>query len=719
MVNPQDPTQSVLAQTKAAGSDPNAPPPEPPPPEIPGFRLITKLGQGGQGSVWLAEQLDSFAKRCALKVFPRENSASYIRELEAWKRVEEIRRATGTPHLVEGYAADVTPQGIAFVAMAFFDRGSLADRIVADGPLPSALAVRYARHVLAALDLLHQHGFWHRDVKPQNILLGNDGIARLADYGLSKKLGATVTASCTPAFAAPEQLAGEAEADGVKIDIYGVAATLFALLTGKPPVPGRPDVFLLERKKVPRPVHAPLLRALNPDPEARFPRAAEFAHALAIAEPTSSTAGYSADVGVATPAGERSVHEALSAETRAADPDRPLAATPPGAFKAPLSSEVSSGRTKAGSGARLHPTRGRAARNARIALGGAASVFVLALVADAIFARNRPPSSLFGLQEAILTTETTTGPSSGTNTERPRTPVAVVEQRDPVALARIRGMGGGAGAVALTGSSVVWLAQPGKVLALPLDAARAVPWSRDRVLLLRASGDLELVGALGAFPIPTSARRAVLIAGHAPSGWVACVSQRGRVHVFKLDENDCVVPRTAYRLPDAEALPADTDGGQVVLSLAFDAKGERLAVASIADPEGAGRIAVYSLGEGDGHRGAPSGRPRLETVLERAGPAAVAWLSDRALAVGDVEGELSVVDARDGSLLRSVPLFFGTIVSLAVAPRGDVLLLLGEELPTRGEGSLAAGRPRLLGFKVADLLGRGEARPVLDANAFE
>lgn len=704
MVGPLDPTQSVLANTRASGTDPNTPPVEPPPPEIPGFRLITKLGQGGQGSVWLAEQLDSFKKRCALKIFPRENSASYVRELEAWKRVEEIRRATGTPHLVEGYAADVTSSGIAFVAMAFFDRGSLADRIVADGPIPTPLAVRYARHVLAALDLLHQHGFWHRDVKPQNILLGNDGIARLADYGLAKRLGATVTASCTPAFAAPEQLAGESDADGVKIDIYGVAATLFALLTGKPPVPGRPDVFLLERKKVPRPVHAPLLRALNPDPAARFARAAEFAHALAIAEPTSSTVGYAADIGTGSPAGERSVHEALTAETRAADPDRPMATTPPDAFKAPLGPDSSqvAGR-KASADTRLHTTRGRRARRARIALGMAGGLFALALVLDAVSTSRggiiAPPR---GPETGITSATTTTGP-----VDPPRTPVPVVEVRDPIPIARVRGFGAGHGAIALTGSACVWLAQPGKVLALPLDVARAVPWSRDRLLVARRSGDLEVVGALGAFPIPTSAR-VVSLAGHAPTGWVAFSGPTGRIHVLRLDEQDRVVARSGFRLPDPEALP-EHDARSVALSLAFDDKGERLAVASISDPEGGGRIAIYSLGE----------VPRLETVLQRPGPTALAWLSDRTLAVADVEGELSVIDARDGSLLRSVPIFEGTIVSLARSPSGDLLLVLGEELSLGPEASLGAARPRLLAFRTDELLGRGEARAVLDASTFK
>jgi hypothetical protein len=698
VVGPNDPTKSVLDHTQAAGSDPNAPVPEPPPPEIPGFKLLTKLGQGGQGSVWLAEQLDGFGKRCALKIFAREQAASYTRELEAWKRVEEIRRGTGTPHLVEGYAADVTRQGVAFVAMAFFERGSLSDRLVADGPLPSSVAVRYMRHVLAALDLLHQHGLWHRDVKPQNILLGNDGIARLADYGLSKRLGATVTASCTPAFAAPEQLAGEEDADGVRIDIYGVAASLFALVTGKPPVPGRPDVFLLERRKVPRPIHAPLLRALNPDPAQRYSRAAEFAHALAMAEPSSSGAGFAADVVNAVPTGERTIHEALSAETRAADPDRPLAVTPPLPLRAPKESSAVARAT----------TRGRRARRARAALLAAGGLFVLALVLDALSGQGGTLADPHKTDGAVPTTESVDRPT--------RTPIAVSEERNPIPLARVRGLGAGTGAVALTGSGTVWLAAPGKTLALPIDARRAVPWTRDRILALQGS-DLALVGELGAYPIPGS--EVVALAGHAPSGTIAFGDARGELHVFKLDDQDQVVPGSRFKLP--------TQGRSIVTSVALDAEGSLLACASISDPDGEGRIAIYSLGRAQ--------VPRLETVLEHPGPVAVAWLDARSLAVADMEGALSVLDARDGSIRRSLPCFEGTIVSLARSADGEKLLVLGDDRTiesadapgtvTLGEpgeslGSLArVARKRLLGFRVDELLGRGEVKTVLDATSFK
>ncbi len=257
------------------------------------------------------------------------------------------------------------------------------------------------------------------------------------------------------------------------------------------------------------------------------------------------------------------------------------------------------------------------------------------------------------------------------------------------------------------------------MLALPIDARRAVPWTRDRVLALRGS-DLELVGELGAYPIPGA--EVVALAGHAPSGTIALGNSRGEVHVFKLDERDQVVPGSRFRLP--------TDGKSIVTSLALDAEGTLLACASISDPEGEGRVTVYSLGA--------SGQvqtPRLETVLESPGPVAVAWLDARSLAVADMEGSLSVLDARDGSIRRNLPCFEGAVIAVARSPDGENLLVLGDdrtiesagapETVTLGEpgeslGALArVARKRLLRFRVDELLGRGEVKPVLDSTSFK
>src|SRR5205807_2659127 len=120
-----------------------------------------------------------------------------------------------------------------------------------------------------------------------------------------------------------------------------------------------------------------------------------------------------------------------------------------------------------------------------------------------------------------------------------------------------------------------------------------------------ASGDLELVGALGAWPLPTT-DRVLEIAGHAPSGRIAFAGPSGTVHVLRLDAQDRVVPGSTFRLRDPAAA-TDSEPRALVTCLALDEKGDRLAVASILDPEGGGRVALYSLDP----------EPRLDSVLER------------------------------------------------------------------------------------------------------
>tara|TARA_R110002072_G_scaffold49561_2_gene134547 strand:- start:1831 stop:2970 length:1140 start_codon:yes stop_codon:yes gene_type:complete len=131
-------------------------------------------------------------------------------------------------------------------------------------------AVACACQVADGLDALHRNGVFHRDVKPSNVLINSEGWVRLVDFGLSRSLDGTLSAAGSPAFAAPELIAGR-PTDGRAIDIYSLGATLAYLLTGETTLPGRPDVFLYERHGVPRALQRVLVRAMASDPTQRFP----------------------------------------------------------------------------------------------------------------------------------------------------------------------------------------------------------------------------------------------------------------------------------------------------------------------------------------------------------------------------------------------------------------------------------------------------------------
>jgi hypothetical protein len=253
-------------------------------PEVPGYRLRRLLGRGAQGAVFLAETRDDLKKEVALKYFPPLGRGAYRRELETWRAIEDLRRELRCEELVEGYAAFELASGAACIAMAYFARGTLADAVRARGPLAEAEAAAHTTCALRALEALHGRGLYHKDVKPSNLLLGQDGRARLGDFGLARDLEASATAGGTPAFAAPELFLLPGRVDGVRADVYSAGATLHFLLTGAPPFPGRPDLFALERCGVGRALQKALIRALREEPELRFESARAFREAIEAAE---------------------------------------------------------------------------------------------------------------------------------------------------------------------------------------------------------------------------------------------------------------------------------------------------------------------------------------------------------------------------------------------------------------------------------------------------
>src|SRR5688572_16210029 len=195
------------------------------------------LGRGGMGEVYDAEHLPS-GRRVALKVLSSrlqnaEERARFLRE-------GQLAASVSHPHTVYIFGSEEI-DGTPVISMELLPGGTLKDRVVANGPLPPADAVAAVLDVVGGLDAAAAAGILHRDIKPSNCFIDHDGVVKVGDFGLSISTLARdvhqqlVTSGFegTPQFAPPEQLRGEPL--DVRADIYSVGATLYYLLTGRPP----------------------------------------------------------------------------------------------------------------------------------------------------------------------------------------------------------------------------------------------------------------------------------------------------------------------------------------------------------------------------------------------------------------------------------------------------------------------------------------------------
>jgi protein kinase-like protein len=204
--------------------------------EVAGFRIESMIGQGGMGTVYVAEQ-SSPTRKVVLKLLRPELSRD-----EAFRRrfVHESEAAASTehPNIVPIYAAGEA-DGLLYIAMRYVDGDDLRERIGRDGPIPVDRAIEIVSQVAAALDAAHARGLVHRDVKPSNILLDANGNAYLSDFGLIKRsevdTGLTETGQFMGSidYCAPEQIRGD-EVDG-RADVYSLGCVLFETVSGRPP----------------------------------------------------------------------------------------------------------------------------------------------------------------------------------------------------------------------------------------------------------------------------------------------------------------------------------------------------------------------------------------------------------------------------------------------------------------------------------------------------
>ncbi|MFG3546792.1 serine/threonine-protein kinase [Streptomyces sp. NPDC047725] len=203
------------------------------------YRLHERLGRGGMGIVWRAtDQL--LGRQVAVKALPRDETLSEAQARRRRERTLREARAVAQlrhPHVIVVHDV-VEDEERAYMVMELVEGGSLADRVLSHGPVDAREAARIGVALLAALRTAHEAGILHRDVKPSNVLVAEDGRVVLTDFGVAQVAGATtLTESGTfvgsPEYTAPERMSGAGT--GPESDLWSLGVLLCAVLSGASP----------------------------------------------------------------------------------------------------------------------------------------------------------------------------------------------------------------------------------------------------------------------------------------------------------------------------------------------------------------------------------------------------------------------------------------------------------------------------------------------------
>lgn len=259
------------------------------------YRLEELLGEGGVGVVFKAVH-ERDGTVVALKVLRAElaGDETYRRRFE---REGLIASGLSHPHLVPVLDAGEA-DGHQYLAARYVAGRTLAELLESDGPLALSALLATATEIAAALDTLHGEGLVHRDVKPSNIVLDDDGSSFLTDFGLAKGDAATVLTEPgrvvgTLDYLAPEVIKGRPA--GPPADIYALGCVTYECIAGRPPFAGgsfveatlailadEPSDPCAERDDLPPGLSFAVLQALAKQPEDRPPTAAAFALMLRV-----------------------------------------------------------------------------------------------------------------------------------------------------------------------------------------------------------------------------------------------------------------------------------------------------------------------------------------------------------------------------------------------------------------------------------------------------
>jgi hypothetical protein len=261
------------------------------------YRIERQLGAGGMATVYLATDL-KHDREVALKVLRPELGAvlgdeRFLAEIKITAKLDHPHILT----LIDSGAAS----GFLYYVLPLVRGESLRDKLNKERQLSVEEAVAITRQVASALDYAHRHGVVHRDIKPENILL-QEGEAMLTDFGIAlavkeaggHRLTETGLSLGTPHYMSPEQATGDRQLDA-RSDVYSLAAVLYEMLAGEPPVTGpsaqamiaklmteRPTHLRVVRNSVPEAIDAAVAKALDKTPADRFASAGDFARALEV-----------------------------------------------------------------------------------------------------------------------------------------------------------------------------------------------------------------------------------------------------------------------------------------------------------------------------------------------------------------------------------------------------------------------------------------------------
>lgn len=264
------------------------------------YVLEEELASGGMGGLWLARD-EVLGRQVAVKVL-HDHLADDEELLERFRMEAVAAARLSHPAVVRVFDTGVD-EGVCYIVMELVEGRSVEEVLAEQGALRPAEAARIARGVLQALSHAHRQQVIHRDVKPGNILLGRDGIVKLADFGIAKTAFAegdlTTTGNLlgTSRYLSPEQVTGGTV--DTRSDIYAIGVVLYELLTGKPPFDAETHIATATmrltvdppppgslRPGIPRALESVVMRSLARDPEDRYQTAEDMSAALEHAVPS-------------------------------------------------------------------------------------------------------------------------------------------------------------------------------------------------------------------------------------------------------------------------------------------------------------------------------------------------------------------------------------------------------------------------------------------------